>query len=337
MDLPNLNGYTVVLTGASSGIGRAAALEFARQRANLVLAARHEPSLRALAAQCEAFGAQTLVVPTDVARWQAVKVLARAAAARFGGIDVWVNSAGVSAFGAFVETPVEAHSRVIEVNLLGCINGAHAVLPYFLGQRSGVLINLVSAGAWVPAPYVASYTASKLALQGLTAALRTELHATPAVRICDVYPGFADTPGLGHAGNYAGRRLRPVGPLVDPVSVARRIVALVRAPRDRVVIGLTARVGLLARLLCPGLAAWGAAWAMRAYLRHAESAPRGHGNLFAPSVGYGVHGGLGSAKPACGSARPWQPWRDGAGLLAGVLALAWLARRVSMAGGAGRR
>jgi NAD(P)-dependent dehydrogenase (short-subunit alcohol dehydrogenase family) len=143
----------VVITGASSGIGRATALAFARQRARLVLAARNAEALELVAAQCSRLGAQTLVVPTDVADAKAVRALAAAALRRFGGIDVWVNNVGVGAVGRFEATPMEAHRRIIESNLLGHMHGAHAVLPHFRNQGSGVLVNMISLGGWLPTPY----------------------------------------------------------------------------------------------------------------------------------------------------------------------------------------
>ncbi|MEP6589465.1 MAG: SDR family NAD(P)-dependent oxidoreductase, partial [Polaromonas sp.] len=121
----------VVLTGASSGIGRATALAFAREGAHLVLAARGLEALDKVAAECEMLGAQALAVPADVTDADSMRGLASAAIERFGPIDVWINNVGIGAVGAFDATPIEAHQRVIEANLIGHMNGAHAVLPHF--------------------------------------------------------------------------------------------------------------------------------------------------------------------------------------------------------------
>jgi NAD(P)-dependent dehydrogenase (short-subunit alcohol dehydrogenase family) len=130
----DLRHTAVVITGASSGVGRAAALAFARRGARLALAARRGEALEEVAAECREAGAPAAIaVPTDVMNAGAVRHLADTAAERFGRIDVWVNNVG-----AFTETPVEAHDQVIRPNLMGYLHGAHAVLPYFLHRGRGV-------------------------------------------------------------------------------------------------------------------------------------------------------------------------------------------------------
>src|SRR5690349_13505391 len=126
-----LQDKVVVITGTTSGAGRAAALEFAKHQATIVLAARNEKALAEVAAECEEFGAKVKTVTTDVTEADAVKKLADEAAAFGGKIDVWINNAAVLAVGDFTNTPVEVHKRVIETNLLGYLYGAHAALSYF--------------------------------------------------------------------------------------------------------------------------------------------------------------------------------------------------------------
>ncbi len=321
MKRDDLAGYTVVLTGATSGVGRAAAQAFARRRANLVLAARREAVLEEVAAECQALGAQTLVVPTDVTQAQQVQALARATAARFGGIDVWVNNVGVGAVGSFTDTPLKAHHRVIESNLIGQLNGAHTVLPYFIGQKSGVLVNMISLGAWAATPYAAAYSASKFGLRGLSEALRGEVSRWPDIHVCDVYPALLDTPGLSHAANYTGRRLRPPPPLYDPRQAADAIVALVKAPRDVTTVGAAAHALRIGHALSPGLAGWIGAKVVERYLKRAESAPRTDGNLFTPSIGAAIDGGHRQPKavdPHAPLRSAW-PWIGLAALAGGAL------------------
>ena len=246
---------TVVVTGASSGIGRATALAFAADGADLVLAARGVEALAAVAASCRDWGAEVLVHPVDVTDAAAVRGLAEAALAHFGGIDVWCNLVGVGAVGRFDEVPVEAHRRVVEANLIGHMNGAHAVLGHFRQRGQGTLINMVSIGAFAPSPYSAAYSASKFGLRGFAESLRGELADTPEVHVCDVYPTFVDTPGMSHGANYTGRRVKPPPPLVDPRTVAARIVYLAAHPRPTTLIGSVAWPARLAHALAPELVA----------------------------------------------------------------------------------
>ena len=168
-----LQGQLVVITGASSGIGRATAKAFACQGARLVLAARDEQALFEVLDECTECGTDALVVVTDVTRSEQVEALAvRAAEFGHGRIDIWINNAGVGAVGSFDQTPLPAHEQVIQTDLLGYLRGAHAALPYFKAQGRGILINTLSVGSWVAQPYAAAYSASKFGLRGLTEALR---------------------------------------------------------------------------------------------------------------------------------------------------------------------
>jgi short-subunit dehydrogenase len=287
-----LRGRTVVLTGASSGIGRATALAFADAGAHLVLAARNAAPLEDVAEQCRAVGAQALVVPTDVTQADQVRALAAAAVERFSAIDVWVNNVGVGAVGSFTETPIEAHRRVIEANLLGHFHGAHAVLRHFMARKQGVLINMISLGAWAAAPYAAAYSASKFGLRGFSEALRGEMSGWPDIHVCDVYPAFMDTPGMAHAANYTGRRLKPAPPLYDPRLAAEAIVSLARAPRATVTVGAAATALRAGHAVSPLLSSWIGARVVERYLRQADTAPKGDGNLYAPSIGNAIDGGF---------------------------------------------
>ncbi|MGN6546106.1 MAG: SDR family oxidoreductase [Aureliella sp.] len=286
-----LKESTIVLTGASSGIGRAAALSFAPHGVNLVLAARRREALEEVAKECERLGARAIVVPTDVTDAQAVERLAEAAAADFGRIDVWINNAGIGTVGEFTETPIEAHDQVVRTNLLGYMHGAYAALPYFKRERAGVLINVNSLGGWVPAPFAVSYTASKFGLRGYSEALRGELESWPDIHVCDIFPAFIDTPGIRHAGNYTGRQLKPLPPLYDPFDVAEAMVSLVESPRPAVTVGQSATAARLAHFLAPGLFRWAMNRMTRMYLRRARPIASSDGNLFAPSADTRIYGG----------------------------------------------
>lgn len=310
---------TIVITGASSGIGRATAQAFARRGVRLVLAARNLEGLERTAADCARLGAKTLCVPTDVTDAEAVASLARHAAdSGDGRIDIWVNNAGVGAVGRFEDTPIAAHEQVVRTNLLGYLHGAHAVLPYFKRAGQGTLINTVSFGAWAPAPYGVSYSASKYGLRGFSEALRTELVPWPGIHICDIFPSVIDSPGFRHGANYTGKMLRPPKPLYDPRLVARAIVRAAANPRrESTTVGVVATVARVANVVAPRLVRRWSSRFVDAYFEQAPEVPVSDGNLFEPSSGsLSVDGG----------------WRDpaganrlrNAGLLLGAGAVAML-------------
>lgn len=282
----------VVITGASSGIGHATALAFASRGARLVLAARDAQTLVPVATACRAAGApSTLVVPTDVTDADAVERLVEAALALHAHIDVWVNGVGVGAIGRFDETPLAAHRRVVEANLIGHLQGAYVALRHFRTRGRGTLINLISVGGWIPTPYAAAYTASKFGLRGLSQALRAEVSDLPRVHVCDVAPTFVDSPGLSHGANYTGSNIRVPIPLVDPRRVARAVVALVERPRAVTWVGAAAGPGRLAQAIAPQWLGASMQRVTRWALQRARPATRSDGNLFAPSQGTDIDGG----------------------------------------------
>jgi NAD(P)-dependent dehydrogenase (short-subunit alcohol dehydrogenase family) len=128
----------IVITGASTGIGRAAALTFARRGATVVVASRRLEVLRTLAKNCENLGGRALPMTVDVTEEEAVQKLARRVVETFGRIDIWINNAAVTVFARFEQTPPEVFRRVIDTNLFGYIHGARAALPYFREQGSGI-------------------------------------------------------------------------------------------------------------------------------------------------------------------------------------------------------
>ena len=280
----DLDGAVIVITGASSGIGRATALAFARQHARLVLAARDLAALEEVVRECERHGAQALALRADVVDAAALPAVAQAAIDFGGRIDAWVNNAGTGAVGAYDETPMQAHEQVVQIDLLGYMRGAHAALPHFKRQGRGVLVNLLSLGSWVPQPYAAAYSAAKFGLRGFSEALRGELGRHPGIHVCDVFPSFVDTPGLAHGANYSGSRVKPMPPVLDPREVAATVVSLVRKPRDAVVLGVQARLGRAAHALVPGYERF-AGRAVEKAMQRATPVPRGDGALFQPPAG----------------------------------------------------
>lgn len=282
----------VVITGASSGVGKALSEQFALAGATLVLASRDKEALEELALDCRSLGASVFIQETDVSNPLEVIRLANAAAAVANRIDIWINNAGVLALGNFEDLSVEVHDQVIRTNLMGYLHGAHAVLPYFKQQGKGVLINNISVGGFLPVPYGVGYTASKFGIRGFSSALRAELVQWPRIHICDVYPAFLDTPGMSHAANYTGKAIRPMPPVHNPVTLARKIVKLAERPADFRWIHPVAAALAYAYLFFPKLTAYASHKVISTYLKHAESSEKTDGNVFLPvAYGSGIFGG----------------------------------------------
>lgn len=238
-------GRVVVITGASSGIGRAAAHLFAKEGARIVLAARSADVLAEVAEECRTRGGHPVVVPTDVSDERQVEALAIAAVAYFGRIDVWVENASVFSYGPFEETPPEVFRQVIETNLFGVVHAARAVLPHFRAQGGGSLVITNSLFGKVTSPYLSPYIASKHATFALSQVLQEELHGTD-IRVSAILPATIDTPIYQNAAESPGMEMHPLPPLVSPKRVAKAIVKASRSRRP-----VTKVVGRVQGLLIP--------------------------------------------------------------------------------------
>jgi short-subunit dehydrogenase len=282
----------VVITGASSGIGAATAVAFARQGATLVLGARGAAGLDDIAQRCRGAGGTAEHREVDVTDAAAVAAFAAEANTLLGGIDLWFSCVGVGVLGKYHDVPMPDHQRVIEANLLSHMNEAHAVLPFFLAQDRGTWVNMISVGGFFATPFAAAYSASKFGLRGFSEALRGELSKNPHIHICDVYPTFVDTPAIGHAGNYTGARLRmPPGSLA-PETVAKAVVRLARRPRNTTVIGAPAIALKLGQFAVPNFSAAMMNGFLESWSSKADPGEDGTGTLFDPPAGpSGIDGG----------------------------------------------
>ncbi|MGS2613558.1 SDR family oxidoreductase [Micromonospora sp. LZ34] len=275
---------TVVITGASSGIGTATAYALARRGTAVVLAARTETALHQVARNCRDLGGRALVVPTDVTDPAAMERLAARAVAEFVRIDGWVNNAAVSAVGLFDEIPVQEFRRVLEVNLLGAVYGTRAALPHLGAAGGGVLVNNASVLAEVAMPYQSAYNVTKHGIRGLADTVRQELRVTGRgnISICTVLPATIDTPFYRHTANHSGRELVPPPPVYPPEVVAETIVRMLRRPRREAYAGGAARLIGLQWRLAPALVERTLGW----YAHRTQFGPAARGdssgNLFEP-------------------------------------------------------
>lgn len=233
-----MNSRVVVLTGASSGIGQAAALAFAARGDRLVIAARGLVDLEKTAARC---GGSVLVVPTDVTERNEVEELAKAAVDVFGHIDVWADTAAVMAYGRFEDVPPAIFDRVVTTDLLGSANVARAALQVFRHQGHGTLILCGSLLGRITAPWMSSYSVSKWGVRALARTLRQETRDAPGIHVCELVPGGVDTPIYTSAANYAGFVGRPPPPVDSAERLGAAIVRLADRPRRQLSVGLTNR------------------------------------------------------------------------------------------------
>jgi NAD(P)-dependent dehydrogenase (short-subunit alcohol dehydrogenase family) len=279
----DLAGSCVVVTGASSGIGRATALEFARHGCDLVLAARRARPLESLVEGCRRAGAgDAVAVPVDLSEDDAADGLAHLAMERFGRLDVWVNNAAVLLYHRFGEEPLADIRRVFEVNQMGYVLGARAALPWFREQGRGVLINVGSVVGKVPAPSMTAYSMSKHAIRGLGACLRTELVDAKDIHVCTVMPGAVDTPIFQHAANHTGWAAKALSGAVSPGRVAGTIVACAVRPRREAFVGVGPRLMALGHTLSKSLTERGSARVVHHDHFQRQPTPPTSGNLHEP-------------------------------------------------------
>jgi short-subunit dehydrogenase len=254
---------TVLITGASQGIGKATALLFARNGYDLVLAARNSERLANVAEEIQELGRSALAVSTDVRQFDQVQTLVSTALSKYGSIDVLINNAGIYISGPVAQFSLDDWHQTIDTNLWGYIHTVHALLPHLLQQGSGTIVNVCSVGGKTAIPYLTPYTTSKFAVAGFTQALHAEL-APKGIHVCGIYPNLIKSDFLERA-IFRGNDPQDVTdrkqqveqvlqvPLVEkPEDVAKAIWNGVKHQRDEVVVG-SANLSTVTDAVLPGL------------------------------------------------------------------------------------
>lgn len=252
--MSGIKGLRVLITGASSGIGKAIALELARRGAELTLASRRFIFLKEVAEEIQSTfpdAFRPLVVRCDITDRQEVKRLVEKSVRRWGGIDVLVNNAGIGVYGDTEFTTLDDFRAVMEVNFFGAVQCLQEILPFMKRTKRGLIVNITSVAGKHGVPYLGAYGASKAALSVLGQSLRAEL-SDSGVSVMNVYPSYTQTDFFRNEKKVGGAR-RPNGPYASPQKVARAVVRAVKSRKRNLVLSLEGKVLILTQGLFPGL------------------------------------------------------------------------------------
>jgi NAD(P)-dependent dehydrogenase (short-subunit alcohol dehydrogenase family) len=257
MKQPDFTGKVVVITGASAGVGRTLAREFAAHGATVALLARGIDGLNAAVAEAVAAGAQAKAYPVDVADAQAVDAVAETIIADFGSIDVWVNNAMISVFGEFKDIDPADFKRVTEVTYLGQVYGTQAALKHMLPKNRGNIILVGSALAHRGIPLQSAYCGSKHGIQGFFESLRAELQAQKShIQLSMVHLPAMNTTQFAFVKSHLPNKPKPMGAIYQPEVAARAIVKVAAHPQREVMVGYPTPQTVLGNKFLPWFLDW---------------------------------------------------------------------------------
>ena len=290
MKLKPLPQQTIVITGASSGIGLATAYAAAKAGAQVVLAARNEDALHEIVHTIIANGGKAVYCVTDVSSHEQIDHLAQFAIDTYGGFDTWVNNAGLGLWGKLEEVSDEDHRRLFDTNFWGIVYGSTTALRT-LKQHGGALINLGSVASDLAFPMQSMYSVTKHAIKGFTDALRRELEAEDApVSVTLIQPAAIGTPFHQHAKNYTQQAKQLPPPVYKPEDVARTILYAAAHPRRNVHVGGAGKLMSIAARLIPHLIDKAAPLEIKAQLADGPDNTLGIDSLWQAGQDGHVHG-----------------------------------------------
>ncbi|HVU49719.1 MAG TPA: SDR family oxidoreductase [Polyangia bacterium] len=341
MPVRRLEGKVAVVTGASSGVGRAIVRAFADEGCSVALVARSSEALAVAAEEVRARGARALAFAIDVSVAHAVDQAADEVVREWGGIDVWVNDAMVSVFSPVKEMTADEFRRVTEVDYLGYVHGTLAALRHMRAKDRGVIMQIGSALAYRSIPLQSAYCGAKAAIRAFTDSLRSELiHEGSGVAVTMLQLPAVNTPQFEVVRNRLPEHPQPIPPIFQPEVIARAAVEAALRPRREFWVGWSAKRAIVGQRLVPGLLdRYLARYAWRA--QETDDLPVGHpprhanDNVDAPLPGDpGAHGPFDERARASLGARAWaQAHRGWLGLaalsLAGVAAWRPLRRLIA--------
>ncbi|MFH7026022.1 MAG: SDR family oxidoreductase [Heteroscytonema crispum UTEX LB 1556] len=254
MQLKPINQQVVAIVGASSGIGRLTALNFAQRGAKVVVAARSEPGLKSLVEEIQNFGGEAIYVVADVSDFEQVKAIADKTVAQYGHIDTWVHAAATGVLAPFDQITPQEFQRVIDVNLMGQVYGAMAALPYLKQEGRGALIHISSMEGRRSLPLQSPYCSAKHGLEGFLESLRVELqHEGLPISVTSILPSVINTPYYNKVRTKLGVKPTGIPPYYNPIIVTNAILYAAEHPTRDFIVGDVGKVLDILQKVSPSL------------------------------------------------------------------------------------